>query len=252
MRLAQDLVSAFGLLTRLPLPKAAAGSGLAEGVWAWPVVGAVIGLIGGIVYTVAAVVHLSPWLCAVLAVFAMIIATGGLHEDGLADTADGMGGGQTAEPRLAIMQDSRIGSFGALALIASVGLRAGALVQLAEPRLVIPALVVAAMAGRSAMPGVVILSAPARPGGLGASLGLLARPRVYAGWAIAVAISLLLMPHGLGRAAAATVIIAFAMAAFGRRTIRGYTGDTLGATEQLGECAVLLVLAAAAGQIAVI
>jgi adenosylcobinamide-GDP ribazoletransferase len=238
-----DLVSAFGLLTRLPLPKGVPGSAMGQGVWAWPLVGAVVGLIAGLVYLLAWRAGLSPWLAGLLAVFAMIAATGGLHEDGLADTADGMGGA-TPERRLAIMKDSRIGSFGTLAMIGSVGLRAGALAQMADPHLVVPALILAAMAGRSAMPGVLLLSGPARPGGLAASLGDLPRPRLYTGWGIAAVVGLLLAGlHAAALAAAVAILLALLMARFGRTSLGGYTGDTLGAVEQLTECVMLLLLA---------
>jgi adenosylcobinamide-GDP ribazoletransferase len=243
---AADLLVAFGLLTRLPLPRGATASSTGASVWAWPLVGLVIGAIGAAAYALAWHGGLFSWLAGLAAVIAMVVATGGFHEDGLADTADGIGGGAAPEQRLLIMKDSRIGSFGALALIASVGLRAGALAQLAEPRLVLRALIVAAVLGRAAMPGVVLLSSPARPGGLGAALGTLRSTRVAIGWAIAVLLCLLLeRPHAMLEATFATVVVAAAMAALGARNLGGYTGDTLGATEQLAECAVLLVLAGA-------
>jgi adenosylcobinamide-GDP ribazoletransferase len=239
-----DLVSAFGLLTRLPLPRGAAGSPIGASVWAWPVVGLAIGVIGAAGYALAWRSGLSSLLDALVAVIAMVLATGGFHEDGLADTADGIGGGASPERRLLIMKDSRIGSFGAVALIASVGLRVGALAQLDEPRLVVPALIVAAVLGRAAMPGVVLLSSSARPEGLGATLGALDRRRVVIGWGIALALCLVLgRPHAILEAIFTTLLVAAAMAGLGVRSLGGYTGDTLGATEQLAECAVLLVLA---------
>ncbi|WP_419758437.1 adenosylcobinamide-GDP ribazoletransferase [Acidisoma sp.] len=241
-----DLVAAFGLLTRLPLPREATASSSGASVWAWPVVGLVIGLIGAAAYALAWRAGLSALLAALLAVTATVVATGGFHEDGLADTTDGIGGGATPEKRLMIMKDSRIGSFGALALIASVGLRVGALAQLAEPRLVAAALIVAAVLGRSAMPGVVLLSPPARTGGLGAALGALDRRRLIIGGVIALLACLLLeRPHVMLEALLVTLMAAAAMAGVGVRSLGGYTGDTLGATEQLVECAVLMVLAAA-------
>jgi adenosylcobinamide-GDP ribazoletransferase len=235
MAIVGDLISAFGLLTRLPLPTARRASSMAEGVWAWPVAGLVVGLIGAAIYSLAWRWHLSPWISSFLAIFARVIATGGFPE-----------GGSEPERRLAVMKDSRIGSFGALALIASIGLRAGALAEIADPKFVMAALVVAAMAGRAAMPGVVLLSKPARSGGLAAALGALDRKRVYAAWAIALLVSLIaLHGHHLLRAVVATIIVVLAMTTLGRRVLGGYTGDTLGATEQITECAVLLALAGA-------
>jgi adenosylcobinamide-GDP ribazoletransferase len=244
LQTAADLSSAFGLLTRLPLPRGAAQSSIGASVWAWPVVGVVVGVIGAAAYALAWWGGLSSLLAGLVAVVVMVVVTGGFHEDGLADTADGVGGGATPEKRLLIMKDSRIGSFGALALITSVGLRAGALGQLADPRLVAPALIVAAVLGRAAMPGVVLLSSPARPSGLGAALGLLDRRRVTLGCAISVLLCLLLeRPHVMLEAIFATLLVSAAMAGLGARSLGGYTGDTLGAAEQLAECVVLLVLA---------
>ncbi|GAB0119750.1 adenosylcobinamide-GDP ribazoletransferase [Acidisoma sp. 7E03] len=243
MSVKADLASAFGLLTRLPLPKAARASAPGQGVWAWPLVGAVAGLIGGLVYTLALRWDLTPWLSGLLAVFAMVLTTGGFHEDGLADTADGTGGA-TPERRLAIMKDSRIGSYGVLALIASVALRAGALAAITEPARVVPAVLLAAVAGRAAMPGVLLLSGPARPGGLAASLGLLSSARVLAAWGIAILIGLLCGGlHATALTAAAVLLVALGAAWFGDRRLGGYTGDTLGAAEQITEIAVLLLLA---------
>jgi adenosylcobinamide-GDP ribazoletransferase len=247
---AAELASAFGLLTRLPLPRGASAASVngspGASVWAWPVVGAVIGVIGAAGYALAWWGGLSSLLAGLVAVILMVVATGGFHEDGLADTADGIGGGGTPEKRLLIMKDSRIGSFGALALIASVGLRAGALGQLADPRLVAPAVIAAAVLGRAAMPGVVLLSSPARPGGLGAALGALDLRRVAVGGGLAVLLCLILgRPHAMLEAIFATLLVLVAMAGLGARSLGGYTGDTLGATEQLAECAVLLTLAGA-------
>jgi adenosylcobinamide-GDP ribazoletransferase len=242
---AAELVAAFGLLTRLPLPRGIQGASMGASVWAWPVVGVVVGLVGAAGYALAWRLGLLSWLCGLVAVLAMVIATGGFHEDGLADTADGIGGGVSPEKRLLIMKDSRIGSFGALALIASLGLRVGALAQMAEPRRVVVALVVAAVLGRAAMPGVLILSGPARPDGLAAALGPPDRLRLSVGWAIALVMAfVLLRPHEALVTIFATVVVAAGMAALGQQSLGGYTGDTLGGTEQLAECAVLLALAA--------
>jgi adenosylcobinamide-GDP ribazoletransferase len=96
------------------------------------------------------------------------------------------------------------------------------------------------------MPGVVLLSSPARPGGLGAALGALDLRRVAVGGGLAVLLCLILgRPHAMLEAIFATLLVLVAMAGLGARSLGGYTGDTLGATEQLAECAVLLTLAGA-------
>ncbi|WP_338320010.1 adenosylcobinamide-GDP ribazoletransferase, partial [Bradyrhizobium ottawaense] len=96
---------------------------------------------------------------------------GALHEDGLADTADGLGGGRTRERKLEIMRDSRIGTYGVCALILSFGLRWSALAAIADPLLVAFALCAAHAAARAGVPAFMSLVPPARPDGLSASAG---------------------------------------------------------------------------------
>ena len=100
-----------------------------------------------------------------------LASTGAFHEDGLADTVDGFGGGRDREHKLAIMRDSRHGTFGILALVLSVGLRAAALAAIGDPIHAGLALVAAHAASRGALPPLMRLLAPARPDGLGAAAG---------------------------------------------------------------------------------
>src|SRR5262249_42945793 len=126
--LASDLRIAFLFSTRLPLAHEAAidGNAVARATWAGPLAGACIGLVGALVYWLAFWAGLPPLPAAALSLAATVTLTGALHEDGLADAADGLGGGATAEQKLAIMRDSRIGSYGACALVLSLLLRASA------------------------------------------------------------------------------------------------------------------------------
>src|ERR1019366_4569859 len=108
------------LLTRLPVgwfSGTQAPAGIADAVWAFPIAGAVVGGIGGGVFWGCSALGLPPAVAAVWTLVATLLVTGALHEDGLADTADGFGGGRTREQKLEIMRDSRIGSFGALAVM---------------------------------------------------------------------------------------------------------------------------------------
>src|SRR5271168_821970 len=100
------------LLTRLPVGRSG-GSDLARTVWAFPVVGLVVGLLGGLVYWALARLGVPAFLAASWAFVAILLVTGAFHEDGLADTVDGFGGGRTRERKLEIMRDSRIGAYGA-------------------------------------------------------------------------------------------------------------------------------------------
>jgi adenosylcobinamide-GDP ribazoletransferase len=141
-----DLKIGFIFLTRLPLTHQTpiANGELSQALWTAPVVGIAVGLVGAGVYALAQALHLPPLPAAVLAVAATLVVTGGLHEDGLADVADGFGGGATRERKLEIMHDSRIGTFGVCALIISFMLRVAALTNLGDPGLVAAVLVAAA------------------------------------------------------------------------------------------------------------
>ena len=246
-----DPLAALALLTRLPLPGArvatAARRGAAAG-WAYPLAGAVIGAGAGLVLAAASALGLGAGPAAGLALAGAILATGALHEDGLADAADGLWGGWTPERRLEIMKDSRIGSYGVLALVLSLLLRWSCLAPLAadSPLLAALALVAVGAASRAALLLPFALLPPARPGGLAARTG---RPRpatVAAGWILAAVLALAALgPAGLAVLAAAA-LAGIAATAIARMKIGGQTGDILGATQQLAEIAGLLVLAALA------
>ena len=242
-----DLAAAFSLLTRLPvgwLFPAEAKVDQARAVWAYPLVGVVVGGIGAAVYAACHRLGLAPALAALWALAALILTTGGLHEDGLADSADGFGGGRTRARKLEIMKDSRIGSYGALALMLSLALRAGAVALIAEPQAVALALITAGALGRAAMLLPLRLLAPARTDGLGASVA--GGPVPAAVLAAVAAIVLALAFHPLSRAApmlACAALAGLAVSRLARLQIGGYTGDVLGASCVIAECLVLSLAA---------
>jgi adenosylcobinamide-GDP ribazoletransferase len=239
-----ELASAFTLLTRLPAGWLARGqppAGLADSVWAFPLVGALVGGIGGAVYWLGVRIGLPPAVDATWTLAALLLATGALHEDGLADTADGFGGGRTRERKLEIMRDSRIGSFGALALMLSLGVRGAAIVALATPAHVAAALVAAGALGRGTILLVLGALPPARPDGLAAGLREHGLGRMLAGLLLALFVALAM--HAMA-ACVAAVLVALAVAWAARRQIGGYTGDVLGAASVVTECVVLSLLAA--------
>jgi adenosylcobinamide-GDP ribazoletransferase len=244
-----DLKIGFIFLTRLPLAHRTpiANGELSQALWTAPVVGIAVGLVGAGVYTLAQALHLPPLPAAVFAVAATLVVTGGLHEDGLADVADGFGGGATRERKLEIMHDSRIGTFGVCALIISFLLRVAALTNLGDPGLVAAVLVAAHAAGRAPIAAFMRLVPTARTDGMSADAG---RPPQGSAM-VAVLLGLVPLMIGLGFAASVVAVVLLA-AGFGcmawlcKSQIGGQTGDVLGALEQIGEIVVLLVAAAAA------
>lgn len=242
----QDLKVAALFLTSIPVRVEGHVSmrDLARAVYLFPVMGAVVGLAGGLAFTLASLAGLPTLPGALLALLAMILATGGLHEDGLADTADGLGAGGDRERALAIMRDSRVGSFGAMALILSLLGRLMALGPLYDPWLTTSVLVGAAMASRALMPVVMLIQPSARATGLAAEAGRPEPVRVAIGVGLALVACLVLLRETALIAVAVSAAVALLVAhALGRR-FGGCTGDTLGAVQQVAEVTFLLAILA--------
>ena len=242
-----DLAAAGALLTRLPVGRWAAGCDWARCVWAYPLVGALVGGIGAGVYALARALGLGAPVAAIWTLAALLLVTGGLHEDGLADTADGLGGGRSVERRLAIMRDSRIGSFGALALVLSCALRIAAIAAL-SPRVAVGTLVASGALGRAAMLLPLLLLRPARADGLGASLANRPVAAGAAGLTLGAALALAVLPAGWAAGALALAALGGLGAAWAaRRLLGGYTGDVFGATSVVVECLILTLLSMRSG-----
>lgn len=242
-----ELRIGLSLCTRLPVALALppGDDDVARASWSFPLAGLAVGLIGAATYWLAARLGLPLEAAALLALAATLLATGAIHEDGLADTADGFGGGKTREHKLEIMRDSRIGAFGACALVLSLLLRWSALAAIAAPHSVAAALIAAHMAARAPLPLFMNCVAPARPEGLSAEAGKPPPARA----AIAIALGFLGLVFTLGWKAAIIGALVLTLAGLwlawlSRRQIGGQTGDVLGTFEQLGEAAILLIAAA--------
>jgi adenosylcobinamide-GDP ribazoletransferase len=244
--LVADLIAGIAFATRLPLHRAATASGaLARASWAFPLAGVLVGAAGALVYWIAAALGLAGLPAAALALAATMLFTGCLHEDGLADTADGFGGGRDRAEKLAIMRDSRIGTYGACSLALSVMLRWSALAALATPTAAGLALIAAHAAARAAMPISMWALPAARPDGLAAAAGAPSAYSAAAAGAIGIAVLGLALGPIAGLVAAALVAAAGALLAWlAMRQVGGRTGDVLGALEQAGEIVVLLTAAA--------
>ncbi|MER9841301.1 adenosylcobinamide-GDP ribazoletransferase [Mesorhizobium australicum] len=241
-----DIALCLVFFTRLPLPVFDyRGRGLAAAIWAAPIAGLVVGLIGAIVFATAERFGLAIGPSAALALVATVATTGCLHEDGLSDVADGFGGGKSRGRKLEIMRDSRIGAYGAVALALSLLIRWSALSQVVEPTQALFALVAAHAASRGVLGAFMHLLPPARSDGLSAGAGTVSLETAIAG-AVLGAIPLLLL--GLGGATAALILLGLFFAAFHAlclNQIEGQTGDAVGALQQLSEIAVLLVASVA-------
>ncbi|MEM9140678.1 MAG: adenosylcobinamide-GDP ribazoletransferase, partial [Pseudomonadota bacterium] len=172
-----------------------------------------------------------------------IVLTGGLHEDGLADCCDGLGGGATREHALEIMRDSRVGTFGAAALILSIGLRWAVLARFTPDQGLI-ALVMCHTISRAMIPPVLVSGHYARSRGLASSVaeGVTGLEAAFA-MILAFAIAMIAGPvFGLA-AFAAAIIAGGLMLSILMYRLGGYTGDGLGAIQQVAEIAILIVLA---------
>jgi adenosylcobinamide-GDP ribazoletransferase len=243
--------NALRFMTIFPVPSSEAATApdwLSRCAKYFPAVGICVGLVSAAALLLAESIW-SPVIAALLAVATSIAVTGGLHEDGLADTADGFGGGWSVEKRLAIMKDSRIGAYGALALMFGIALRvtalaemplwtaAAALIAAHAAARITPAFVMNALpyAGDTAAMKVSYADAPVSTNDIGFALIVVAcalAPLAFV--SVSSAISGLLLG----------AILAAAIALWARRLIDGYTGDVLGAIEQMFEIGFLLGVAA--------
>jgi adenosylcobinamide-GDP ribazoletransferase len=211
-----------------------------------PIAGLIIGLPGAIALWIGAYAGLPPLMAAGIAIAVAVFASGAFHEDGLADTFDGLGGGVTIERKLEIMKDSRIGSFGGAALMIIIGLRFAALAALIDETSVFGAaliMLVAAALSRSIGLTPITLLPPARPGGFSSAVG---RPTsatyvtammlavVFVGAATSAA-NIPLMGGLLGIVLA--LGIASLMTWWSLKAIGGQTGDIAGAVQQMAEIA---------------
>lgn len=231
------LLGAFQFLTILPIRRSTCAPG--EAAAYFPLVGAAIGLCGAGVHLLLSRA-IPPSISALLALLTMAVLSGALHEDGLADCADAFGGGRTADKIQAILKDSRIGAFGALALIFSIGLRWQAIGQINEHLL--ESLTAAGALSRAAQVGLGWISRPAGEGS-GKMFALsLSTPRAVAAILLAIAIAAPLGVIALPAVVGSAGLTLIARDYF-ERHLGGVTGDCCGALSQVVEGFVLLLCA---------
>ncbi|MFW8634336.1 adenosylcobinamide-GDP ribazoletransferase [Cribrihabitans pelagius] len=241
----RDVLLALVLLTRLPLPHLPphAFQRQARAAWAFPLAGLAVALPAALLAALALTLGLPGTVAAGLALAVQVLVSGAMHEDGLADTADGLWGGFDPTRRLEIMKDSRIGAYGVIALILSFGLRWSALAALLP--LTGPWVLLAlAMMSRAVMPALMAALPNARAGGLSRNVGRPPALTCGLGAALAVALSLPLTGAAAFVAALAMAAAVTGLGALAKAKIGGQTGDILGAAQQVAEIAGLLTLLA--------
>jgi adenosylcobinamide-GDP ribazoletransferase len=254
---------ALQFLTRVPIPRRVGfePAWLHQCVRHFPLVGAFVGAWGAAVLW-AALWLWPPWVASVLSLVATVLLTGAFHEDGLADTCDGLGGSAGRERALEIMKDSRIGTYGAVALVLALGLKVATVAALAAADLALALTGLVWVHAVSRVAPVLLLwqlpyvgdaehakakplATRAEPAGVAAACAWLVALGGGAWWAAAPGTRPALLV-ALLLAAAAAAAAAAACARWLRRRLGGFTGDTLGATQQIAEGACLLAWLAAA------
>lgn len=241
-----DIRIALVFFTRLPLPAFnAPDRKLGDAMWAAPLAGLAIALVGWLVGLLAVALGIPTLPTAALVLGALLLTTGCLHEDGLSDVADGFGGGKTLERKLEIMHDSRLGTYGGAALAVSLMLRWSALATAISHETALLALVAAHVGSRAIFAKLIRETPLASQSGLAASVGEIPDRSALLSLAIG-AVALLC----LGVFAAFVTVIALTAIIIGfrqlcLRQIGGLNGDTLGAAQQIAEITILLAASAA-------
>jgi adenosylcobinamide-GDP ribazoletransferase len=247
-RLPADTVASLSFFSRLPVTPPPGSFDLHRSAAAWPLAGLLLAVAPSLLFWLLCAAEFPAVVAALLALIGLAALTGGMHEDGLADAADGLGGGRTREERLALMRDSRLGAYGALALIFAIAVKASALAGFGfSPLHGVVAILMAATLSRSMAIWHWNATLPARADGMAWAAG---RPDSLA-LAVALAIGavaalVLLIAFGLS-AIIAVLLAAAGVASFTslcRRALGGHTGDTIGAAQQIAEALVFAGLSA--------
>jgi adenosylcobinamide-GDP ribazoletransferase len=236
-----DIAAAFQFLTRLPLSRLAyRPDALRRSAKFFPLVGLALGAADAGIYRVFSP-HLPAMFVALLILLFSVLITGGLHEDGLADVADGFGGGWNKEKILEIMKDSRIGSYGALAIVFSVVGRALLLAHLPPERFVPYAISAEVLCRWTVLPLGAALPGARQDASQGARLARqISAASVAVGTLLAFAIVGYLLRLSMGKPVVAAAVVTLLTGLYYKKRIGGITGDCFGATIQLTLAAVYL------------
>jgi len=241
-----DFLAAVQFLTRIPTPYLPYDpTSLSRAVKFFPVVGLIIGIAAALLHQLLAP-HLSRLVTALLVITFLVLLTGCLHEDGLADTADGFGGGSNREQVLVILKDSRIGSYGGVALTLSLLARVLLLASLPLSQILQYLIAAHVLCRWTTLPlSYYLASARSLQDRAGAGQGarlakLTTRGTFIIGSIFTLAICVIALRTHAAAAIAATIAVTLSSGIYYQRRIGGVTGDCFGATNQLTEIAVYL------------
>lgn len=234
-----ELATAFQFLTRLPMPSVTfEEDSLSRSVKFFPLVGLAVGSGAALLQSIL-IVHLARPLTAFVVLTYLVLITGCLHEDGLADTADGFGGGWTKDRVLAILRDSRIGSYGAIALVLSLLARYLLLASLPMERFIAYVISAHVLCRWSSLPLSYFLPPAREQEGQGARIAKLTS---FSSLLFGSALSTAIVIFALRRSSVAPLLVAplivLVSGWFYNKKIGGITGDCFGATNQLTEIAI--------------
>ena len=249
-----DVARSVAFLSRIHVPQrhfVNYDGKLSRAVRAFPTAGVLVSLPSAAVFSIFLALRADGMLAAFASLAIQTFITGALHDDGLSDTADGLGGGRDRDSALAIMRDSRIGSYGAVSLILAFGLRSAALAALADrltPSQAGVLILAVAAISRAALVWHWSMLPPARKDGVAASVGEPETNAAYVAYATAILFAIITLwiftnLWAFAMSAAAVLFCVYGFTGLVRGKIGGHTGDTLGASLQIAEIAVLVSLA---------
>ncbi|QFU24261.1 adenosylcobinamide-GDP ribazoletransferase [Shewanella eurypsychrophilus] len=247
---------AMGFFTRIPMPTwvKVDGDSLNKANRYFGLVGVLVGALSALIYALSIQV-LPVSVSILLAMMISVALTGAFHEDGLADTADGFGGGWKIADKLKIMKDSRIGTYGAVTLLLALFLKFQLLMELAlyDPEMLVPALIIGHCLSRVLAASIIFTDTYVSDAYVSEEKGSKSKPlaqnqTINELLILLVTGGLALWLSGLTSTiliAASLFLLRWLLVSLFRRQIGGYTGDTLGAAQQVSELVCYLVLLAA-------
>tara|TARA_Y100001978_G_scaffold70122_1_gene62976 strand:+ start:160 stop:951 length:792 start_codon:yes stop_codon:yes gene_type:complete len=244
----EDILLALTFFTRIPIHFTVKyHRTLMQACWCFPLIGAGIGLVGGTFLYLLLVIQIPVAISAVITICFIMVLTGALHEDGLADTVDGLGGGEDKKSKIEKMRDSRIGSYGVLAILLLTLIKLNAIISLATGKpyeIAILSIICAHSLSRFSIIIIPYFSIPASNEGLARYAGKPAARGIIGSFLLTSILILILLPFDQAiLSAVLAILVAGAVGLLANFQIKGYTGDILGAAQQVSEVTVLVYLA---------